>query len=560
MGEHRLDAAAVLALEPVDRFQPLLDRHQRARVGLDPLGVVAQLRGDVAQLDRQRRDPLGDRVEAGIEPGGALQQRFGLGQRRRGAAAVLFGPGQPGVGAGGRLAQALGVAQPLALVRPAPPAPRDRARPPRSPRAHSGRGRGRARASPRARAARPARRPAARTRGAPRGTAPAAPDARPRRSRRAPPAAPRRSSACGARAGRRRRAAGRPAASGPPPSPPARQRRRWSARRPRRAAPAPPPRRPPAAAPPARPSPARPAAPRAGRRPPRPRPPPPPAGRSAPFALPPISRSSECARTVFPAPVSPVIALSPSPSRNSARSISSRFSIRSSRSIASYVATGADRPPRFGARCGRLRCEADPGHPRPARRRPAAGLHEVPGADQGEAQRGADEGEDSGDQDDLVEAADEGDVGGMDHLGRGSRRGRHRGRCSRAARGDDFAEAARGVRQQFGELGVDARLEDGAEAGDAGGDPDLAEGGVDPRSHPGFLDRHDGDRRLADAGVGDADADAGDEEADQQRRPLRVGRDAVHQQQADPDHGEPGPEQDPDRDLVARAPRRSARR
>ena len=31
---------------------------------------------------------------------------------------------------------------------------------------------------------------------------------------------------------------------------------------------------------------------------------------------------------------------------------------------------------------------------------------------------------------------------------------------------------------------------------------------------------------------------------------LRVGRDAVHQQQADPDHGEPGAEQDADRDPV----------
>ena len=50
-------------------------------------------------------------------------------------------------------------------------------------------------------------------------------------------------------------------------------------------------------------------------------------------ALPPISRSSEWASTVLPAPVSPVIALSPSPSRSSARSISSRFSIRNSRSM-----------------------------------------------------------------------------------------------------------------------------------------------------------------------------------------------------------------------------------
>ena len=49
-----------------------------------------------------------------------------------------------------------------------------------------------------------------------------------------------------------------------------------------------------------------------------------------------------------------------------------------------------------------------------------AGLHEVLGADQGEAEGGADEGEDRGDQDDLVEAADEGDVGGVDGFVRGS--------------------------------------------------------------------------------------------------------------------------------------------
>ncbi len=93
--QHRLDAAAVLAFELVDRFQPLLDRQQCTRVGLQALGVVAQLRADVAELDRQGRDPLGDCVEPGVEPGRALQQRFGLGQRRRRAAAVLFGPGQP---------------------------------------------------------------------------------------------------------------------------------------------------------------------------------------------------------------------------------------------------------------------------------------------------------------------------------------------------------------------------------------------------------------------------------------------------------------------------------
>src|SRR3989442_2631320 len=48
---------------------------------------------------------------------------------------------------------------------------------------------------------------------------------------------------------------------------------------------------------------------------------------------PPSSRSSAWARTVLPAPVSPVMAVRPGPRRSSARSISSRFSTRSSRSM-----------------------------------------------------------------------------------------------------------------------------------------------------------------------------------------------------------------------------------
>ena len=58
---------------------------------------------------------------------------------------------------------------------------------------------------------------------------------------------------------------------------------------------------------------------------------------------PPISRSSECASTVLPAPVSPVITFSPGPKRISVRSMSRRFSIRSSRSIDGGIATAARR-------------------------------------------------------------------------------------------------------------------------------------------------------------------------------------------------------------------------
>src|SRR4051812_20988142 len=51
------------------------------------------------------------------------------------------------------------------------------------------------------------------------------------------------------------------------------------------------------------------------------------------LGFPPRSRSSACARTVFPAPVSPVMALRPGSRRSSARSISRRFSTLSSLSM-----------------------------------------------------------------------------------------------------------------------------------------------------------------------------------------------------------------------------------
>src|SRR5688500_3069102 len=55
-----------------------------------------------------------------------------------------------------------------------------------------------------------------------------------------------------------------------------------------------------------------------------------------------MRRSSECASTVLPAPVSPVIAFRPDPRRSSARSIRRRFSIRSSSSIAKEIAAEPD--------------------------------------------------------------------------------------------------------------------------------------------------------------------------------------------------------------------------
>src|SRR3954468_12141423 len=70
-------------------------------------------------------------------------------------------------------------------------------------------------------------------------------------------------------------------------------------------------------------------------------------GRTIPGrARPPSSRSSACASTVFPAPVSPVSTLSPGASRSSARSISRRFSTRSSKSTGEGLPAPPDGPAR----------------------------------------------------------------------------------------------------------------------------------------------------------------------------------------------------------------------
>ena len=118
VGEHRLDAAAVLAQQPVERVEPFLDREQPAGVGLDPLGVVAQPGGDVTQLDRERGEPLGEPVELGVDSGERPASATPPGPARAAAPPPSSSaPATRRVGAGRRLAQPLGVAQALALGR-----------------------------------------------------------------------------------------------------------------------------------------------------------------------------------------------------------------------------------------------------------------------------------------------------------------------------------------------------------------------------------------------------------------------------------------------------------
>ena len=105
---------------------------------------------------------------------------------------------------------------------------------------------------------------------------------------------------------------------------------------------------------------------------------------------------------------------------------------------------------------------------------------------------------------------------------------------------DRVREARRSVGQQLAELRVDPGLEDRAERRGAGGDPDLAEGAVDARGHPGTGGGDDPERDRGDPGVGHADPDPGEDEPGQQRRPAAVEADPGHQREADPDEDHPG--------------------
>ena len=79
--EHRGDAAAVLALEPVVELEPLLDLVEPAGLGLERLGVAAQLRPEVLGLEPQGGQPLGERVQLGIRARDRLREPLGVGEQ-----------------------------------------------------------------------------------------------------------------------------------------------------------------------------------------------------------------------------------------------------------------------------------------------------------------------------------------------------------------------------------------------------------------------------------------------------------------------------------------------
>src|SRR5688500_8640940 len=114
-----------------------------------------------------------------------------------------------------------------------------------------------------------------------------------------------------------------------------------------------------------------------------------------------MRRSSEWARTVLPAPVSPVITLSPSPRRNSARSIRSRLSIRNSCSMPPVKQRRPTDSPRGLAGGGRG----------------ALTRGDVLLANERERERRAGEGDHRRGDEDLVEAVDERRLRGGRDLG-----------------------------------------------------------------------------------------------------------------------------------------------
>jgi hypothetical protein len=92
-------------------------------------------------------------------------------------------------------------------------------------------------------------------------------------------------------------------------------------------------------------------------------------------------------------------------------------------------------------------------------------LDEIAGADEEEAEGGAEEADDRADHEDRVEAADEGDVGGVHRLGMDGRWQAKFGDGARTAGGDGLAQTVGGVGKQLAQLRVDLPLEDRPQSG-----------------------------------------------------------------------------------------------
>ena len=115
--EHRGDRPAVLALQPVQQREPLLDLVEETvppAQRVDALGVVAQLVDDVVGLQGDRAHAGGELVQLRVHAADGLQRLCGD-RQRTGGSAVLFAAVQRADAGCHRAAQRLDVAQPAAL-------------------------------------------------------------------------------------------------------------------------------------------------------------------------------------------------------------------------------------------------------------------------------------------------------------------------------------------------------------------------------------------------------------------------------------------------------------
>jgi hypothetical protein len=183
------------------------------------------------------------------------------------------------------------------------------------------------------------------------------------------------------------------------------------------------------------------------------------------------------------------------------------------------------------------------------------GRHEVPAADQEHRDDRRDEGADAGHDQDLVQPGHERRPDGVPgDLAVGRRRGAERPLALPLAdgRGQRVRVAGqRGCAQPADDVAREPGGEQRAVNGDPGGDPDLAERGVDARCHARRAVRDDADGCRGQRRVDQARAQAGQDHPGDQVSPAGADRQPGHQQQAGAGHGQARPDQQPHGNAAA---------
>ncbi len=179
-------------------------------------------------------------------------------------------------------------------------------------------------------------------------------------------------------------------------------------------------------------------------------------------------------------------------------------------------------------------------------------LREVPAADGGQGYHSRYQRDDRRHQQDAVQAGGEGGPGDHAHGRPGllGQPGDHVPDLPRLHRRGD-PRAAAGQSGHGGHPGQHLLLhvvrEQRPQQGDAGGDPDLAEGGVDARGHAGPLRWHHADGGGGQRRIDDADADAAHDHARDEMGPGRARVEPAHEQQSRADDDQARPDEQPDR-------------